>query len=60
MIDIMAFKQSYEGRKINKIRQICDKDNSADTMTKTSPNLVLEKINFANKATIRLEEQVKQ
>lgn len=37
-------KQSYKGEKIKEIRWIYDKDNSANAMTKTSPNLALERI----------------
>ena len=55
MIDIMALKQSYEGREIDDIRWICSKDNSADTMTKTSPNSSLEGLISTNKGTFRLE-----
>ena len=56
MIDIMALKQSYEGREIDKIRWICSKDNLANAMTKVFPNLALEKIISTNKVTIRLEK----
>lgn len=60
MIDIMAFKQSYKGQKIEKIRWMGDKDNLADAMTKISLNSTLEKIISINKAKIRLKEWVKQ
>ena len=60
MIDIMTLRQLYEGREIDEIRWICGKNNPADAMTKTSPNLALERIIKINKATIRLKRWVKQ
>ena len=54
MINIIVFKPFYERQKINKIRWIYSKNNLANAMTKKSPNLVLEKLNLINKATIRL------
>lgn len=59
MIDIMILRQSYERQKIDKIRQIYNKNNPANAITKKSPNLALEKIISINKAIIRLERQVK-
>lgn len=55
----MALKQLYEGRKINEIRQICDKNNPVDAMTKTSPNSTLEREIKTNKVTMRLKRQIK-
>lgn len=55
MINIMVLKQSHERQKIDKIRKICSKNNSANAMTKASPNLVLKKIISTNKMTIELE-----
>ena len=52
----MAFRQSYKEKKIDKIKQICNKDNSANIIIKTSPNLALEKIIIINKATSKLEK----
>ena len=60
MINIMALRQSYKGRKIDEIRWICGKDNLANAMTKASPNSALERIISTNKATIRLERWVKR
>ena len=60
MIDIMALRQSYEEREIDKIRWICGENNPADAMTKASPNSALERIISTNKATIRLEGWVKR
>ncbi len=60
IIDIMALKQSYEGREIDEMRWICGKDNTADAMTKASPNSGLEGIISTNKGTIRLEGWVKR
>ena len=59
MIDIMALGQLYEGKEIDKIRQICNEDNPADAMTKVSPNSILERVITTNKATISLKRQVK-
>lgn len=56
----MALKQSYIGKKIDKIRLIYSKDNLADAITKASLNLVLEKIIITNKAIIKLKKWVKQ
>ncbi len=55
MIDIIELRQSYEGKNIDKIRWICDKDSLADAITKVSPNSALERIIITNKVTIRLE-----
>lgn len=56
----MAFRQSYERKKIDGIRQICGKDNPADVMTKISQNLALKEMITTNKAAMRLERWVKQ
>lgn len=55
MINIIALKQLYKEKKIDKIRWICGKDNSANVMTKALTNLVLKGIIFINKAIIKLE-----
>lgn len=55
MIDIMTLNQSYKRQEIDKIRQICDKNNLANTMTKASLNFVLKRIILINKAIIRLK-----
>ncbi len=60
MIDIIALRQSYEGRKIDEISWICGEDNPADIMTKASPNSALEKIISINKGTIRLKKCIKR
>ena len=59
MINIIVFKQSYEGQKIDKIRQIYGKDYLTNAMTKLLPNLALEEIILINKGTIRLERWIK-
>ena len=43
MIDIMALRQSYERREINKIRWINSDDNPADAFTKASLNRALKR-----------------
>lgn len=55
----MILKQFYKKQKIDKIRYICSKNNSANAIIKISTNLALEKIIIINKVTIRLEKQVK-
>lgn len=60
MIDVMILRQLYKGRKIEKIRRICSKDNPADAMTKVLPNLALEKMILTNKAIFRLEKWIKE
>lgn len=37
------------------MREICNKNNPANAMTKTLPNLVLKRIILTNKAIIRLK-----
>lgn len=60
MINIIVFRQSYEGKEIDEIRQICGKNNPADAMTKISPNAILKEIISTNKTTIRLIIWVKR
>lgn len=59
MIDIMVLKQSHKGQKIDKIKQICGKNNPANAITKTSPNLALERMISTNKTIIRLKRWIK-
>lgn len=59
MIDIMVLRQLYKGKKIDEMRQFYGKDNLADAITKTSPNLALERIISINKGIIRLEKWIK-
>ncbi len=59
MIDIIVHRQSYAKIEIDEIRQIYDKNNLADIMTKASLDLALKRIIIINKATIRLERWVK-
>ena len=60
MINIIALKQSFEGQKIDEIRQICGKDNPADAITKALANSSSESLISTNKAIIRLKRWVKQ
>lgn len=60
MIDIMVPRQSYKEKEIDEIRWICGKNNPANVMIETSPNLTLEKVITTNKAIMRLKEWVKR
>lgn len=55
MIDIMAIRQSYEGREIQEIRWINGSDNPADAMTKEHPNHALEDLVSTNRLRVRVE-----
>lgn len=54
-MDIIVLKQSYKEKKIDEIKQIYDKNNLADIITKALSYLVLKKIISINKIIIRLE-----
>ena len=41
MINVMLLRELYQRRELQEIRQINGKDNIADTLTKTGPNLAL-------------------
>lgn len=60
MIDIMALRQSYETREIAEVRWIDGKDNPADAMTKTAPNLALRKLIDDNELRIRVDGSVER
>ena len=55
IIDIIVLKQSYERRELSKVRLINNHDNPADTITKTSPNKVLEKLIDCNSLVIQVK-----
>ena len=55
MIDIMALRESYEGREIDEIRWIAGADNPADAMTKDQPNRALEDLVSTNTTTLRVK-----
>jgi hypothetical protein len=55
IIDIMAIRQSYERRELQKVRWINGDDNPADAITKTKLNLSLETFINTNKLDIRVE-----
>ena len=55
MIDIMAFRQSYERREITEVRWIHGDDNPADAMTKATPNKSLQRFIDDNALTVRIE-----
>jgi hypothetical protein len=52
MIDIIALRQSYEYKELFKVRWINKQDNPIDTITKTSPNKVLEGFIDTNKLQV--------
>jgi hypothetical protein len=56
MIDIMAFRQSYERREITEVRWIQENDNPADIITKATPNKSLQRFIDNNALTIRVED----
>jgi len=60
IIDIMAIRQLYKRRELQKVQWINGLDNPADAMTKASPNKALETFINTNKLAIQLEEWVKR
>jgi hypothetical protein len=58
MIDVMALRESYEGKEINEIRWINGEDNPADALTKSTPNRALEKLVTGNEIVVRIEGEV--
>jgi hypothetical protein len=55
MIDIIIFRESYERRELFEIRWINRQDNPANTITKVSPNKVLEGFLDTNKLRVRIK-----
>ncbi|EKD17831.1 retrotransposon nucleocapsid protein [Drepanopeziza brunnea f. sp. 'multigermtubi' MB_m1] len=55
MIDIIAFKQSYERRELAKVKWIKRKDNLTDFITKINSNKSLATFVNTNKANVRVE-----
>jgi hypothetical protein len=55
MIDIMAFRQSYQNREIFKVRWINRTNNPADSMTKILLNKVFQSFVDINELRIRVE-----
>ena len=51
----MALKQSYKEQKIDKIRWFYEKDNLANAIIKTLPNLLLKDLISINKTIISLK-----
>ncbi|EKD20760.1 polyprotein [Drepanopeziza brunnea f. sp. 'multigermtubi' MB_m1] len=60
MIDIMALRQSYERRELTKVRWIAREHNTADAMTKGTPNKALETFLDTNKLKVKLEGWVER
>jgi hypothetical protein len=61
MIDVTALRQSYERRELQEVRWINGNDNPADSaLTKSSPNMALQRFIDTNRLTIRVEGWVKR
>jgi hypothetical protein len=60
MIDLMCLRQSYERRKITKIRWIDEKSNSVDVMTKSNSCQTLSKLIDTNAIDLRISEWVER
>jgi hypothetical protein len=60
IIDIIALRQLYERREITEIRWIDEKDNPADTMTKSTLNKALEKLIDTNQLGVQVEGWVQR
>jgi hypothetical protein len=55
MIDIIALQESYERRELFEVRWINRQDNPTDTITKASPNKILERFLDTNKLYVRIK-----
>jgi hypothetical protein len=60
MIDLMCLRQSYERRKITKIRWIDEESNSVDVMTKSNSYQALSRMIDTNIIDLRTTEWVKR
>jgi hypothetical protein len=60
MIDILALRQSYERRKIAKIRWIYNRDNPANALIKATANNSLKQLVSTNKLVVRMEGHVER
>jgi hypothetical protein len=60
IIDILALRQSYERKKIAKIRWIHNRDNPANAFTKATANSSLEQLVSTNKLVVRMEGHVER
>jgi hypothetical protein len=60
MIDILALRQSYERKKIAKIRWIHNHDNPANALTKATANNSLKQLISINKLVVKMEEHIKK
>jgi len=60
MIDVMSLRESYQRRELQEIRWINGKDNIADALTKTGPNLALQHFIDTNRHTVRVEGWVER
>jgi hypothetical protein len=60
MIDILAFRQLYERRKIAKICWIYNRDNPANALTKATANSSLKQLVSTNKLVVRIEEHIEK
>ncbi|EKD18825.1 polyprotein [Drepanopeziza brunnea f. sp. 'multigermtubi' MB_m1] len=55
IIDIIALKQSYEKKELTEVRWIAKKHNTADAITKKTPNKALKTFLDTNKLKVKLE-----
>jgi hypothetical protein len=60
IIDILAFQQSYERKKIAEIRWIHNRDNPANALTKATANSSLKQLVSTNKLVIKMKEHVEK
>jgi hypothetical protein len=60
IIDNLALRQSYERRKIAKIRWIYNRDNSANAFTKATANSLLKQLISINKLVVKMKEHIKK
>jgi hypothetical protein len=56
IIDIIAIRQAYERQKMRNIRWINNRNNSADAMTKGTPNHALKEFINTNRLILRLQK----
>jgi hypothetical protein len=60
IIDILALQQSYERKKIAKIRWIHNRDNPADALIKATANSSLKQLVSTNKLVVKIKEHIKK
>jgi hypothetical protein len=60
IIDILAFRQSYERKKIAKIRWIYNRDNPANALIKVTANSSLKQLVSTNKLVVRMKGYIEK